>query len=173
MFAGRFFRNEQGSAATEMALLLPLSILLLFGSVEAGYFFYTQHKVVKGVREGARYASRQNFGYYICGNTALQDPTGLPTGSTVTSAIKNVTRTGFPGGGTPRVVGWIDSEVTVTVSCPPTGQEVTGGIYNGKTNAPQVNVSAVVDYPSLFGVLTPLDSTFRLRAKQQSAVMGI
>lgn len=171
----RLIRCKAGSAVTELALLLPLALLLLFGSVEMGYFFYSQHQVVKGVRDGARYASRQNFGYFDCSNVALQSPAGLPAGTTVETEIKNVTRTGRTSGGTPRIPGWGNDpqDVTVTVSCPPSGQEVTGGIYKGRTNAPQVNVSTVVPYPSLFGFLDFLGNGWNIRAEQQSAVMGI
>ena len=164
-----------------MALLLPLALVLLFGSVEMGYFFYTQHQVVKGVRDGARYASRQNFAYFDCANTALQSPAGMTTGPNVVTAIQNVTRTGRTSGGTDRVPGWsavnTDNDngtfLNVTVSCPPSGQEVTGGIYKGRTNAPQVNVTTVVNYPSLFGFASVLGGQWRIRAEQQSAVMGI
>ena len=169
-----FLSSERAAAAVEMALILPFAIVLLFGSVEMGYFFYTQHQVVKGVRDGARYASRQNFGYFSCASTSLQDPGGTyASGASMTTTIKNVTRTGRTSGGTSRVPGWVDGDITVTVSCPPSGQEVDTGIYEGKTNAPQVNVAAVVAYPSLFGGIGALDSNYNLRANQQSAVMGI
>lgn len=54
----RFTRNRVGTAATEFALTLPLMLALIFGSMEAGHFFWTQHKIVKSVRDGARFASR-------------------------------------------------------------------------------------------------------------------
>lgn len=166
--------SVRGAAAAEMALLLPLAILLLFGSLEMGYFFYAQHQVVKGVRDGARYASRQNFAYFGCGSSTLLNPTGFAvTGSALTTTIQNITRTGQTSGGQSRIPGWINSQITVTVSCPPSGQEVSTGIYKGKVNAPQVNVSAVVPFPSLFGGIGVLDNNYNLRAEQQSAVMGI
>jgi len=167
------FSNSRGAAAAEMALLLPLAILLLFGSLEMGYFFYAQHQVVKGVRDGARYASRQSFSYFSCGSTSLLSPAGLPTGTALATKIKNMTRTGRIVGGKSRIPGWTDSDITVTVTCPPSGQEVTSGIYKGMTNAPQVNIATVVSYPSLFGGIGVLNDNFHLRAEQQSAVMGI
>ena len=149
-----------------MALVLPFLVLLLFGSVELGYYFYNQHQVVKGVRDGARFAGRQSFASINCsGGTPSTVPTDIET------AIKQITRTGRISGGTPRVVGWADGDITVTVTCPATA--ITAGIYKNEDNAPQVNVAATVPYNSLFNGLGVIDSAFALRASQQAAVMGI
>lgn len=157
----RFLGCERAAAAAEMALILPMLLVLLFGGLEAGYFMYIQHQVTKGVRDGARYASRQSFVDATCGAVT----------SSVATAIQEVTRTGQPSGGTTRVPGWDNGEVTVTPTCPATA--VTTGIYKGATNAPQIRVSADVPYPSLFATMGLLDLTIRLRASEQTAVMGI
>jgi Flp pilus assembly protein TadG len=149
-----------------MALVLPFLVVLLFGGVELGYYFYNQHQVVKGVRDGARYAARQSFVGLNCnGGSASTIPSDVET------AIKQITRTGRISGGTPRVVGWADGDITVTVTCPSTA--ITTGIYKNEDNAPQVNVAATVPYSSLFDGLGVIDSAFTLRASQQAAVMGI
>jgi Flp pilus assembly protein TadG len=159
-----FVRCRSGSAAAELALLLPFLVVLLFGAAELGFYFYNQHQVVKGVRDGARYASRQSF-------VALNCNSGSSIPSDVETAIKNITRTGEISGGTARVPGWTDSNITVTVTCPTT--PLTTGIYRNEVNAPQVNVTATVSYASLFDGVGVIDSSYTLRASQQAAVMGI
>ena len=57
-------RSRRGSAAAEMALVSPLLAVLMIGSVELGNFFYNEHILMKAVRDGARYAARQNFSNY-------------------------------------------------------------------------------------------------------------
>ena len=150
-----------------MVLMLPFLTVLLFGSIEVGYYFYNEHLVVKGVRDGARYAGRQSFADINC------DGGSIP--SAVQTAIKEVTRTGRVSGGTARIAGWTNSEVTVALSCPGDGggTAVTTGIYKTESDAPIVTVSASVSFTSLFGSLGVIDSTYSLNASQQAAVMGI
>lgn len=161
-FFRAFMRCERGAAAGELALLLPLLVLMMFGAIEMGYYFYNQHQVVKGVRDGARYAARQSFVSINC-NTGSTIPSGVVT------AIQEVTRTGRPSGGTTRVVGWVNSQVTVAVTC----RAVTTGIYRTEPNAPVVTVAATVPFDSLFNGLGVIRNSYELHAKQQAAVMGI
>jgi Flp pilus assembly protein TadG len=46
--------RERGAAAVEMALILPLLLLIVGGIIDFGRFFYTQNIVVNAAREGAR-----------------------------------------------------------------------------------------------------------------------
>ena len=50
--------SDDAAAAAEMALVVPLLVILMFGSFELGRYFLDEHVVVKAVRDGARYASR-------------------------------------------------------------------------------------------------------------------
>ncbi|WP_336985681.1 TadE/TadG family type IV pilus assembly protein [Altererythrobacter aquiaggeris] len=165
-FLRTFCACRRGNAAAEMALLVPFLVLLLFGGLEMSYYFYSQHQVVKGVRDGARFASRQSFAELNCsGGTASTIP------ATVETSIKEMTRTGLPSGGTARVPGWVNTDVTVTLSCAATA--ITTGIYANEDNAPFVTIDATVDYPSLFAGVGVIDSTYSLKASQEAAVMGI
>ena len=68
MTVSRFLRSDvRGAAAAEMALVLPLLILIMFGSFEMGNFFWESHIANKAVRDGARFAARQNFTDMPCG----------------------------------------------------------------------------------------------------------
>ena len=51
-----FFKNEEGQALVEFALVLPLLILILCGIVDFGWIYYNQITLNNAAREGARYA---------------------------------------------------------------------------------------------------------------------
>lgn len=155
--------DSNGSAAAEMALILPLLLMLVLGTLEAGNLMWSQHKVTKAVRDGARYAARQNIALLNC---STKD-------ATVESNIKLLTRTGQLASttATPKIVGWSDEGVTVTVAC---NASYTGGIYTTLTSgAPVVTVAASPDYRSLLGQLGLFNVGGKLRAEAKAAVTGI
>ncbi len=150
-----------------MALLAPLLLMLMFVCFEGGYFLWNEHKVVKGVRDGARYAGRLSFGDFNCGAGTID--------GTAATNISNLTRTGqLAGGGTPLVAGWSNSDVIVSVAC-----QKRDGIYDANSgNAPVVTVRAQVPYPSspltsIAGALGFSVGTIHLNAEAQSSVMGL
>lgn len=162
-----FHADQSGTAAVEMALIMPLLMMLTFAGLEGAHYLYVEHQVVKGVRDGARFAARQPFSIYACGSATVSDA-GIET------TIKNVTRYGTPSvvtGQQPMVSTWTDAGTTVSVDCP--GTPFTGGIYSSLANAPRVTVVANITYPSLFEAITGLRSSFRLYATNQAAVVGI
>ena len=160
-----FLRNSDGTAGAEMALMLPLLVALLFGGMEGGYYFWSEHRVVKAVRDGARYAGRQSFDQYDCGASSVVGATN--------TAIKNLTRTGtLDGTGAPLVPGWTDSQTTVTVA--PCRTSADQGLFRGQPNgATRVIVSADVPYRSLASSLGISTAALRLRASEQAVVMGL
>lgn len=163
-FSG-LLRGESGTAAAELALCLPMVMALMFGSFEAGNYMLTEHKVIKGVRDGARYAARLPFASFDCA-------TGQVADIDVESEIKNVTRTGSPTGGFIRVSGWGDdpTDVSVSVSCDDT---TATGLYRDYGTAPRVLVSTTVPYPSILGTLGFDTDGAVVRAQAQAAVMGV
>ncbi len=156
-----FLRAQHGTAAAEMALVLPMLLALMFTCLEGGHYLYVQHQVVKGVRDGARFAARAPFNKFTCASV---------DGAWQTT-VQEVTRTGAITGGTARVAGWDNAEVSVTASCPTA--VVNTGIYKGMANAPRVTVQATVLYPSLFTSLSGLPTTAVISARGQAAVMGL
>ena len=168
MFVRRFLSDTRGGAATEMALILPLSLLLLFTGLEAGHYFYQQHQIVKALRDGARYAARQSFDDINCRNGS---PSTIPTA--LEDEIQSLTRTGQIGGSTPRIANWNDDDqVVVTVTCP-TAAESQTGIYDGTERAPQVTLETRISYDSLFNGLGIITDSYSIGASQQATVMGI
>ena len=134
------WRCRSGSVGIEMALVTPVILILMFGLVDLGNYFMSEHVVVKAVRDGARYASRRSFGEYSCASASTD----------VVTKTRAITRTGTISGGTARLVGWTDpASVTLTVRCDSSG--TYSGIYKGAANGvPVVKVAAVVPYRSLF-----------------------
>jgi len=49
-----YLRNNRGVAAVELAICLPVLILLVCGSIEFGLLFYNQQVITNASREGAR-----------------------------------------------------------------------------------------------------------------------
>jgi len=47
-------RSQRGAAAVEMAVLLPVLVLIIFGTVEFGTYLYNQQVLTNASREGAR-----------------------------------------------------------------------------------------------------------------------
>ncbi|PKB14518.1 Flp pilus assembly protein TadG [Novosphingobium kunmingense] len=156
-----FLRDSRGSAAAEMAMVIPLLLALTFTTLEGAHYLYVEHQIVKGVRDGARFGARKSFASFTCSTVD----------ATTETLIKEVTRTGTISGGTSRVSGWTNNEITVTPSCPATA--VTTGIYSTLSNAPRITVKAVVPYPSLFGALTGMNVNVKVAAQDQAAVMGV
>ncbi len=160
----RLARDVRGNSAAEMVLSLPLLFVIVFGAFELGNFFMTEHKVVKAVRDGARYAARRPYADYP----------GCTASSTLIDETRNVTRTGqIPSGAAPRVWGWTDpASVTVSATCDNTGT-YTGIYVASPIGTPVVTVVAQVPYTPLLGQLGLTDATLTLNARSFAAVTGV
>lgn len=182
--------SRNGSAAAEMALIAPLLLALLFGSVELGNYFYNEHKLLKSVRDGARYAARQQFSHYAA-CTGSAPTSGTPgsvyentkllvrkgkLNSTAKDLLPNWAGVAASCSGNP-AAGCFD----VTMSCTPDLDDVTsgnsmtlGGIYTNSTGAPTVVVNTRLPYYSVLGNSLGFYSLgIYLNARQSAAVAGI
>jgi hypothetical protein len=160
-----------------MALVLPLLLVILFGSVELGNYFMDQHSLVKAVRDGARYAARQSFTYY-------PNCSGEPD-APVPDDTKNVVMSGYLGGGSDLTPNITASDITLSISCASTagGEEMLGiyrsrfgGNCDGSTAngcAQTVTVSARVDYRPILSAFGFTGAGMHLNASSQAAVQGI
>jgi len=54
----RFFRKQRGSQIVELALVLPIMLVLLGSAAEFGRYFYYYSTLENAVRAGARHASK-------------------------------------------------------------------------------------------------------------------
>jgi Flp pilus assembly protein TadG len=168
----RLARDDAGAAAAEMVLLLPLAGLMLMVTLDAGYFMYTEHEVMKSVRDAARYGARQPFAAFNC--TAETAEAELPSDSSTLGQIRtnlaNLARYGqLTTTGPLLVPGWTDAQVVVTYSC----KASTTGLYAAQQFAPRITVIAKPTYPTLFGGGSGFLASQALFAREQAVVVGI
>jgi hypothetical protein len=159
--------DRNGTAAVEMAIVVPLLLVLGFGSVDLGNYFLSEHVVDKAVRDASRFAARLPLADYASCT--------VPTGGTAEQQTQRVARFGDPGGsGNQRLAGWsADSMTSITIACDTTSSWAAGGIYTDFPNgAPVVTVSATVPYNSLFGTIGLGAASFNVYAQSQAAVIG-
>lgn len=103
----RWLRSRRGNAILEAALVLPILLLLAFGTVEFGYYFYVRNNLQGAAREGARAAivpsatnsdvntavanamstyGLQNSGYTI--TLSPSDVSGASSGTAITVTVQ-------------------------------------------------------------------------------------
>lgn len=168
-------RDRRGAAAAEMALVTPLLLVIMFGSFELGKYFYDEHKLIKSVRDGARYAARQRFtNYTAC--TGVAPPT-------VVAETKMLVRKGtLKSTDADLLPNWDAAGTTfsVTMDCFPTLNDGgtnynASGIYQGMAGgAPSVTVTAQLPYQPVIGSAFGFSGiNASLNASQQSAVAGL
>lgn len=167
------FRDRNGAAAAEMALVAPLLVTILIGSVELGSYFYNEHILTKAVRDGARYAARQSFSNFDC--------SGEP-GGTIVNDTRELVQTSLLAGGNDRLANWdAATTISVTETCETSADPISGttenlsGIYKNRgSGAPIITVTASVPYSPVIGAPFGFSGVgINLNASQQAAVMGI
>lgn len=170
---GRLPRDCRGAAAAEMALVLPLLLVILFGSLELGNYFMNEHTLVKAVRDGARFAARQTFTNYTSCSGNIGEPAYTNT--------KNIVMNGYLSGGsivTPNIQA---SDISVTASCKSTaGGQTMSGIYAGRdvngdtqNDALIVTVNASVTYRPILAAFGFSGMGMSLNAASEAAVAGM
>lgn len=134
----RLFREggERGANLVEFALLAPLLILLLFGTIEFAWIFATNLDVKHGAREGARITAV---------NTPDTGNVGLT--SEICSRMKMV------GSDTATTITWASD------GAPAVGEGVTVTV-----STPLSTLTGIMDWA--FGAVTSLDSTVEMRIEQ-------
>jgi Flp pilus assembly protein TadG len=169
----KILKDCSAAAAAEMALVAPLLLVILVGAVETGNYFLSEHALVKGVRDGARYAARQSFFSYPACTGSSQNITGTTYDNT-----KLLVRKGsLNSSDSDRLANWTHANTTFTLAMSCTavtsGQNVQGIYKERLGGAPIVTVSATVPYRPVMPVFGSSSLGLRLNAKQQASVMGI
>lgn len=108
----KYIENDGGSVAVEGAILFPILAVIGYGIIDLSMMLLQTHKMEQGLYAGASYLAR------------AETPTLL------TNQAKNIAISGRPDGtGTPRVQGWRDNEITLTIrNVANTGQYRDGAI---------------------------------------------
>ena len=162
--------DRSGAAAAEMALVAPLLVTIMFGSLEVGKYFWDEHLVTKAVRDGARFASRQSFANMPCGGSATNE-----------TQIKNLVRYGkttVTGADKPRLFYWTsNATIFVTITCYANagvgGSRVYNGVYTTRPDVPVVRVRAAVPYTPIVGSFGFDAIGLSLNAYSESTVFGL
>src|ERR1700692_2703075 len=134
------WRNSEGSALVEGALMLPILCMLVFGVFEFSGLFYQQHLISTGIRDAARYLAR----------------TATPNDLMIQTGAKNLATTGAIDGDTARVSGWWTRDVDITYASVDNPVGVNGLTpFRGGAVIQSVTVSTSFAVPSLgfFGLL--------------------
>lgn len=106
---GRRCGGESGAVAVEFALILPVLLLLLVGTIQFGVV-YSEYQVMEGAaREGARCAAVQAAGFSDCDPVARVDA-ALPAGYTRTGPVT----VSVEGGGAACTEATVGRNVTVS-----------------------------------------------------------
>jgi Flp pilus assembly protein TadG len=134
------WRDSEGSALVEGALVVPILCTLVFGVFEFSWLFYQQHLISTGIRDAARYIAR----------------TANPNNVTIQTGAKNLATTGAIDGKTARVRGWWERDVNITYASVNNSVGVNGlTLFRGGAVIQSVTVSTTFTVPSLgfFGLL--------------------
>lgn len=162
--------DARAAAAVEMALVAPLLLIIMLGSTELGNYFMNEHSLIKAVRDGARFAARQDFSWY---------PTcsGSPDTDNVVTPTQNVVMYGYLSGSTVLTPNISASDISVTTQCftGSVGGQTMSGLYRNRADGAQVvTVSATVNYRPILGTMFGFSGlNTRLNATSQAAVTGL
>ena len=136
-----FFRLERGVAAIELALVMPIFMLMFLSATELGNMIYYSSTIEKGMRSAITYAARTPD---TLANATISDEDLV--------IIENIARTGSLSGGTSLVAGYDEAESKVTI----TTHEYTE-VVNGQSEDISVTIVTVaveVPYVPLLDFVT-------------------
>jgi len=134
------WRNGEGSALIEGAIIMPLLLILVLGVFEFSWLIYQQHLISTGIHDGARYIARS----------------ANPTDLTIQKRAKNLATTGAIDGDTARVKGWTTGDVKITYASVNNSVGINGLTpFRGGAAIQSVTLSTIFTVPSLgfFGFL--------------------
>ncbi len=139
----RLWRARGGIASVELALILPVLVLMLFGTVEVGRLLFDFHAVSKTVRDATRYLTRIDAAAAALG-LACPAVTVNNAAAEVTNA-KNLALRGTIDTSKPYLLAyWTDANsISVTVSCEDNSADPKPyqGFYAGAAWIPSITVS--------------------------------
>ena len=134
------WRNSEGSALIEGAIIVPFLLVLVLGVFEFSWLIYQQHLISTGIHDGARYIARS----------------ANPNDRTIQNNAKKLATTGAIDGNTARVRGWTTRDVNITYAPVNNSVGVDGSNpFRGGAVIQSVTVSTTFTVPSLgfFGFL--------------------
>ncbi len=168
---GRLWRARDGIAAVELALILPLFPLMLFGTIEIGRMLFDYQAASKSVRDATRYLTR--IDPVALG---LACPTTINNTAAPVIEAKNLALRGTIDTSKPFLLPyWTDTDpnsVSVTVSCIDNSGAIYQGFYADVAEIPNITVSATVSLPLMNGWLLGLADTLSFTISHKEAHIG-
>lgn len=162
-----------GAAAVELAVVLIVLVLLVFGITELGRVLYQENSLTKAVNIGARYVARQHDLLYAADSSVNPPctPKDATRWSNVQAEAKRLIVCGRPDScdGVAPVVPRL-SPATITIAAP---QPVTSGYGGGP--ACRIEVDATAQFIPIFGDLLVPFSTIagvELNARTEERYIG-
>ena len=150
-FVTEFVRDRRGVAAVEMAVVMPLFLLLFSGLVEVGRAYEQANAIEKGLRAGALYLAR----------------TSDPAAASAQAAASDLVRSGRLGGGAPYLApGWEQSSSVLDITL--------GSFVIGEQSMAVIRIAAEVPFAPLVPGLAAsfgLD-TYTIRLSHEQAYVG-
>jgi Flp pilus assembly protein TadG len=170
----RLVGDRRGNAAVEMAMVTPLLLILMFGSVELGNYFWNEHTLLKAVRDGARFAARQGFNSF---STCSSTGTDLSS-ATVGSNTKKVVQKGSLDSTQPDLLpNWSTATFKLTATCATTqvGGQTMSGLYKNDPNGwTKVTVETTLTYRPVLAVALGFSGVgYQLYGRSEAAVTGL
>lgn len=145
VWSNRLLRCRRGAAAVEFALILPVLITILVGTVEVARALIQANAIEKGLRAGAMYVARAT----------------LPVDSATQAAVENLVRRGsLDGTADYLAAGWNEAGAGVVVAR--LSDFTTGGI-----DVPVFRITATVPFVPL---LPGLPSFTMVRSHEQTHI---
>ena len=86
----RFFRDERGASAAEFSLVLPLFLILLFGTIDVGRYAWSLSMAEKATQTGARWAVATDMVASGLYSYSFATSASVPQGTPVNASL-------FPG----------------------------------------------------------------------------
>ena len=137
----QFLRLERGVAAIELALVMPIFMIMFLSATEIGNMIYYSTTIEKGMRSAITYAAR------------TADTLAAATISDEDLVIiENIARTGSLTGGTSLVAGYDEAESKVTITTHEFTQAVPG--QSEDINVTVVSIAVEVPYVPLMDFVT-------------------
>src|SRR5262249_39960945 len=134
------WRDSEGSALMEGAVLLPVLLAFALGVFEFSWLLDQQHLISTGIHDAARYLARS----------------ANPNDLTIQKDAKTLATTGAVDGNVPRVRGWTMRDINITFASTDNSVDAEGVTrYRGGPVIQSVTVSTTFTVPSLgfFGFL--------------------
>ncbi|MDB5323946.1 MAG: uncharacterized protein JWN40_5577 [Phycisphaerales bacterium] len=105
--------RRRGNAVLDLAFVLPILLMLAFGVVEYGYYFFVKNNVQAAAREGARAAVVPSATY----QNVLDAVTNVMTSAGLNNTGYSVTVTDTAGGAISMTTVAAGTSIKVSVQC--------------------------------------------------------